>query len=251
MLEIKSLSAGYGKRTVLHNTSACFEKGKLLSVIGPNGSGKSTLLRSVAGILPPISGEILLDGKSLYDIKKHELAKKLSYLCQGKAVPDMTTEQLVLHGRFPHLGYPRRYTKKDREIAFSVMEQLKISDVADHKLSTLSGGMIQTAYIAMALCQNTDYILLDEPTTYLDVAHQTELMKILRQLADNGKGIVSVMHDLPLAFTFSDRIFVLDKGIVIADGTPEEICKSQIIPDVFGINMQRSDTGDYFCVLRK
>lgn len=237
MLEIKNLTSGYGKKTVIKSVSANFKNGRLISIIGPNGSGKSTLLKTINGIIPTVSGDIIVDGKSLLSLKRQDIAKKIAYLSQGKNIPDMIVEQMVLHGRFPYLHYPRRYTKKDREIVNSVMQQMNISNYAKSALSTLSGGMRQSVYIAMALAQNTDYILLDEPITYLDISHQLELMKILRELAQNGKGIISVMHDLPLAFTFSDEIVVINNGEIVMQNTPENLLSSGVIKSVFGVEL--------------
>ena len=152
----------------------------------------------------------------------------------------MTVEQLVLHGRFPHLSYPRRYTAKDYGLALAAMEQVGIAEYAGHPLHTLSGGMRQTAYIAMALAQGADYVLLDEPTTYLDISHQLALMQTLRTLADSGKGIAIVMHDLPIAFTFSDRIVLLSSGQVIRNDRPEQLCTDPAIRQVFGVSLERS-----------
>ena len=202
MLELNRISAGYGKQTVLNDVSAFFEKGKLTSIIGVNGCGKSTLLKAILGILSLSSGEIFIDGENLLTISRNEIAKKIAYLSQGKNIPDMTVEQMVLHGRFPYLSYPRRYSSHDREVAIKAMEIVGVAEFAHKPLYSLSGGMRQNAYIAMALAQDTDYILLDEPTTYLDIAHQLELMRILRKLADSGKGIVTVMHNLTIAFDF-------------------------------------------------
>lgn len=238
MIELKKVTAGYPSKTVLNEISLFLPKGKLISVIGKNGSGKSTLLKTVIGILPAKGGEMLVDGES--ELSRQSMAKKISYLAQGKSVSDMTVEQLVLHGRFPHLSYPRRYSKKDREISSAALRQMGIADIAGTPLSALSGGMRQKAYIAMALAQDTDYILLDEPTTYLDISNQVELMKILRSLADRGKGIVAVMHDLPLAFGFSDRIAVIKDAKIAAFDTPQKICDSGIVQEVFGIDLQYS-----------
>ena len=240
MLELREITAGYGKHIVLEKVSVSLERGKLTSIIGLNGCGKSTLLKTIPGILPPCSGEILLDGQNLEDMPRKERAKRIAYLSQGKNTPDMTVEQMVLHGRFPHLRYPRRYTNKDREIAFAAMEQAGIADHAGEPLYALSGGMRQSAYIAMALAQGTEYILLDEPTTYLDIAHQLELMKLLRRLAAEGKGIVTVLHDLPMAFTFSDRVVVLHEGAVLADGSPACLYTQDILQKVFGVTLQKA-----------
>lgn len=238
MIELKKVTAGYPSKTVLSEISLSVPKGTLISVIGKNGSGKSTLLKTVIGIINAKSGEMLFDGES--ELSRQSMAKKISYLAQGKSVSDMTVEQLVLHGRFPHLSYPRRYSEKDREISSAALRQMGIADIAGTPLSALSGGMRQKAYIAMALAQDTDYILLDEPTTYLDISNQVELMKILRSLADRGKGIVAVMHDLPLAFGFSDRIAVIKDAKIAAFDTPQKICDSGIVQEVFGIDLQYS-----------
>ena len=242
MLELKKVTSGCGKSPFLRDISVSFDKGKFTSVIGPNGSGKSTLLKTAVGIVTPESGELFADGESLTKMKHKETARIIAYLSQGKGTPDMTVEQLVLHGRFPHLGYPRRYTANDRRAALDAMEKTGVADYADRSLSSLSGGMRQNVYIAMALAQGTDYILLDEPTTYLDISHQLGLMNTLRKLADSGKGIVSVLHDLPLAFTFSDRIILMNEGEIVADSTPNTIYNSDIIKSVFGITLDFNKT---------
>ena len=149
----------------------------------------------------------------------------------------MTVGQLCLHGRFPHLNYPRRYTEKDKTIVAAALEQLGISTLADRPLSSLSGGMRQTAYFAMALAQDADYILLDEPTSYLDISHQLELMKTVKKLKNRGKGIAAVLHDLPLAFAFSDKLAVMKDGRIIAEGTPEDLYSKPVMREVFGIEL--------------
>lgn len=243
MIELSHISTGYGIKIILNDVSVAFEKGKLTSIIGANGGGKSTLLKTILGILPSKSGNITIDGARLKEMSRNDIARRIAYLSQEKNTPDMTVEQLVLHGRFPHLSYPRRYTDQDRVIAVGVMEQMGIVEYAHKPLYSLSGGMKQNSYIAMALAQETDYILLDEPTTYLDIAHQLELMKILRSLADSGKGIVAVMHDLPMAFTFSDKIILINDGRIVDDERPEKIYERNVIDKVFGIALDRSKDG--------
>lgn len=152
-------------------------------------------------------------------------------------MPDMTVGQLCLHGRFPHLSYPRRYTERDKSIVSAALNELGISELADRPLSSLSGGMRQNAYIALALAQDADYILLDEPTSYLDISHQLELMRTVKKLTKGGKGVVAVLHDLPLAFAFSDKIAVMKDGGIIAEGTPQEIYKQPVIREVFGVEL--------------
>ena len=237
MIELKNISAGYGRERILDSISLTVPKGKLVSVIGANGSGKSTLLKTIVGIISPICSTVM---------SRKDIAKRISYLCQGKSVPDMTVEQMVMHGRFPYLKYPRKYTKIDREIADRAIEEMGISALAERTMSSLSGGMRQKAYIAMALTQDTDYILLDEPTTFLDISGQLELMRILRALTDNGKGIAAVMHDLPLAFTCSHSIAVLQNGRISACDTPQNICQSGIVKSVFGVELGYCAEGDYY-----
>ena len=245
MIDIKNITAGYGKTEILKQLSLSLEKGKLTSIIGPNGSGKSTLLKSLLGIVDRNSGEIIIDGVNISSMKRGDVAKKLSYLSQEKSSPDMTVGELVLHGRFPYLKYPRGYSENDKKAARLAISRIGIGELSQKPISALSGGMKQSAYIAMALAQETDYILLDEPTTHLDVAHQIELMKTLRSLADDGKGIVTVMHDLPLALSFSDSVAVLSNGKILYFGTPDGLLKTDIIKETFGISVI-SENGEYF-----
>ena len=158
----------------------------------------------------------------------------------------MTVMQMVLHGRFPYLSYPRHYTDSDRQKATRAMETVGIGHLAHWPLHALSGGMRQNAYIAMALAQDTDYIFLDEPTTYLDVAHQLDTMRILRRLADEGRGIVTVMHDLPLAFNFSHEIAVMKKASIAVVAPPRDISTSDVIREIFGVQVMRLEDGTFY-----
>ncbi len=245
MLEIKGLSAGYGSRSVLQDVSVGFERGALTCVIGVNGCGKSTLLKTAVRILSPMSGEITVDGKHAKKMSRREYAQRVSYLSQGREVPSMTVEQLVLHGRFPHLGFLGRYTKEDRSVAREAMERMGLMSFAQASLSELSGGMRQTAYLAMALAGNADYILLDEPTTYLDVAHQLSLMRTLGELAKEGKGIVAVSHDLPMAFSYAHRVVVMTEGRVAAVDTPSRLCEGDLLLRLLGV-LVRQENGRFF-----
>lgn len=240
MLEIKNLAVGYRSSPTFDFSDVSFNTGELTSIIGANGCGKSTLLKAIVGILPAKRGDIFLNGEALSSLKRSEVAKKIAYLPQGRSIPDMTVMQMTLHGRFPYVGYPRRYTEEDRRIAYSALERLGISELADKSLCELSGGMRQTAYIAMALAQDTEYILLDEPTVYLDIANQIKLMKLLRRLADEGKGIVTVTHDIPTAFELSDKITVIDKGRAVMQATPQEASLNFAVKEIFGVGIKYS-----------
>ena len=243
MLEINDLSAGYGKRIVLNDVSLQLHRGQLLTVAGQNGCGKSTLLKCSAGIVTPFKGEIVCDGEPLGVMSRRSRACRVSYLAQGRAVPDMTVRELVLQGRFPHGAYPRRYDENDRRVSEQAMEMMGIAHVAEEPLAKLSGGMRQRAYIAMVLAQDTDYVLLDEPTASLDVSAALELMMLLRRLAEAGRGVVAVMHDLPLAFSFSDGVALMRDGRIAAFGAPDEVASS--VKSVMGVELLRGDDGAY------
>ena len=245
MIELKNLRAGYGPVEILHGISACLAEGKLTCIVGPNGCGKTTLLKTVPGILQKTGGEILLDGIPTEACRREPLAVHVAYLAQGGRIPDMTVGQLVLHGRFPHLHFPRRYSARDRQIAAEAMETLGIGQYAEVPLAALSGGMRQSAYLAMALAQETAYILLDEPTTYLDFAHQLSLMQLLHRLARDGKGIAAVMHDLPFALTYADEVWVMRGGTLVMTGTPHQIASCGVLREVFGADV-KEDSGTYF-----
>lgn len=246
MLEVRNISAGYGNKTVIKDLTASFEKGKITSITGTNGCGKSTLLKTLVGIISISDGEILYDGINISTMKRNKIAQRSAYLSQGKNTPDMTVMQMVLHGRFPYLSYPRRYSKQDYKIASDALEKVGMINRSDTPLYNLSGGMKQNAYIAMALAQDTDYILLDEPTTYLDISHQIKLMETLKHLASAGKGIITVMHDLPLAFRYSDKIAVISDKKITVFGNPCEIYNSDIIEKTFEIRLKYNGNNEYY-----
>jgi len=247
MLELKAVSAGYEKEKIITDFSVKLKKGELVSIIGANGSGKTTLLKTVLGFIKPFSGEIMVDGISVSEAKRQQIAKKIAYLPQGKNVPDMTVEQMVLHGRFPHLSYPRRYSRKDYLIVKDAIEKMGLSGLEKKPLTSLSGGMRQKAYIAMCLTQDVDYIVLDEPTTYLDIAHSLELMGILKQLTREGKSIITVMHDLTLAFSFSDKILLLNDGKPALYDDTKTVAESDVVKNVFGVKVEFLPDKNCYC----
>ena len=239
MVEIRNLSGGYGKRCVLHDICLTARAGEITAILGPNGCGKSTLLKTLCGILPPISGQVLLDGQPLLHKSANKIAQRVAYLPQNRQIPDITVGRLVLHGRFPYLSYPRRYRQVDYDVAYRVMEQMGIGSLSDMPLSQLSGGQQQKAYIAMALAQDTDVIALDEPTTYLDVAHQLQLLQQARALASAGKHVILILHDIAHALENAHRIVLMKAGTVVMEGTPEEVFESGALEDTFGIQVAR------------
>lgn len=247
MLELKNVSGGYGRRIVVSDVSAVFPKGNITSIIGANGCGKSTLLLMCAGLLPCTSGAIYADGGDISKMSRNEAARRISYLEQMKSIGSISVRSLVSHGRFPYLGYPRRYTPEDMEIVNKALEMAGASDIADRMMNELSGGQQQKARIAMTLAQNTDIILLDEPMTYLDLRHKLELCDLIASLRDSGRTVIAVMHDPELAFKFSDRIAVMKSGRIIALDTPENIAESGVLGNALGIKATySSETGRYF-----
>ena len=239
MLEIRQLKGGYPQKTVLQNISLEAHAGQITAILGPNGCGKSTLLKTVCGILPAASGQITLDGEDLLTLPGGQIARKVAYLPQNRQVPDITVGRLVLHGRFPYLSYPRRYRQEDYQVAEKVMAQMQILDLAERPMSQLSGGQQQKAYIAMALAQDTQVILLDEPTTYLDVSYQMQMLRQARELARAGKHVMMVIHDLSHALETAHRVVLMRDGHMVIEGAPEEVYESGALDDAFGIRVSR------------
>ena len=237
MIEIRNLHAGYGREEVLCGIDLTVEKGHIHTIIGCNGSGKSTLLKALLGFLPARGGDVSIDGKLLKDLTRDALARTAAYLPQGEDVPDMTVGRMVLCGRFPYLSYPRKYSPSDYEIARQAMEQMGIEALAEKPLAALSGGMRQKVYIAMALAQQAPVIVMDEPTTYLDIGQQFRFAALVRELAQGGKTVVLVLHDILLALKISDRISVLHEGRILMTGTPEEIAASGVVRKLYGVDV--------------
>ncbi|WP_300750608.1 ABC transporter ATP-binding protein [uncultured Oscillibacter sp.] len=250
MLEARNLSAGYPGRAVLAGVSLAARPGRVLALLGPNGCGKSTLLRTMAGLLPPLGGEVLLDGRR--DYSPRQAAQRVAYLPQSRTAPNITVRRLVLHGRFPYLSYPRRYGREDYEAVDRALAAADALDLADRPLPELSGGQRQKAYLAMALAQETEAILMDEPTTFLDIRHQLEVLALVRRLAEEGRGVVLALHDLCLALTAADDVAVLGEGRLLALGGPEAVYQSKVLERVMGVRLDRSEGPGgrrYFCEL--
>ena len=231
-------------RPVLVGISLDFRPGEVLAVIGPNGCGKSTLLRAANGLLPRTGGDVLLDGIPLERLSARETAQKVAYLPQSRSVPNITAGRMVLHGRFPYLSYPRRYRREDHEMVKRTLAWVGASDLASRPLAELSGGQRQKVYLAMALAQDTETILMDEPTTYLDVGCQLEVMALARRLAEEGRAVVMVLHDLTLALRCAHRAALLHEGRVRQLGTPEELYRGEALEQVMGVTLGRVETAE-------
>lgn len=242
MIELKNLCGGYPGRPVLEDISLDFCPGEVLAILGPNGCGKSTLLRTSNGLLARTGGEILLDGRPIEGLSAKEIAQKVAYLPQSRSTPNITAGRMVLHGRFPYLSYPRRYSQKDREMVQKALAWVEASELASRPLPELSGGQRQKVYLAMALAQDTETILMDEPTTYLDVGCQLEVMALARRLAEEGRAVVMVLHDLCLALRYAHRAALLREGRVRQIGTPEELYGGEALEEVMGAALGRVET---------
>lgn len=237
-LHVKDVSVGYGERTVLDTLNVDIKRGAVTSIVGPNGCGKSTLLRTMSRLLNPAKGEIVLDGKSIHDIPTRKLATQLGLLPQTPIAPDgIVVADLVGRGRTPHQGILGRWSQQDYDIVAEALETTGISDLAERSIDELSGGQRQRVWIAMALAQRTDTLLLDEPTTYLDVKHQLDVLDLLTELnRDRGTTIVMVLHDLNLAARYSDELVAVSGGKVFAHGHPREVITKENVKSVFGID---------------
>ncbi|HCL4549112.1 ABC transporter ATP-binding protein [Clostridium botulinum] len=237
-IETKNLDIAYEDTLIVKELNMQIPKGKITSIIGANGCGKSTILKAVGRILKPKKGVVHLSGQDISKLSTKEIAKKMAILPQNPTEPSgLTVSELVAYGRFPHQKGFGNLTEEDKRIVKWALAATKLSEFERREVDTLSGGQRQRVWIAMALAQQTDLILLDEPTTYLDLAHQLEVLKLLYELNRNQKcTIVMVLHDLNLAARFSDYIIAIKKGAIIKYGTPEEVMTLEVLRKTFNIN---------------
>ena len=233
----EAVSLGYGDRTVVDQLSLVVPDGAVTAVVGANACGKSTLLRGMARLLRPTSGSVLLDGVEIHRLPTRQVARTLGLLPQAPVTPEgVSVVDLVSRGRHPHNGMLGRWTTEDDAAVAEALALTDIVDLADREVDELSGGQRQRVWVAMALAQGTDLLLLDEPTTYLDVAHQMDLLELLRDLnATRGTTIVMVLHELNLAARFADHLFAMRDGRIVAAGTPAEVLTEETVREVFGL----------------
>lgn len=237
-LSARELTLGYTDTAVVHELDLQIPDGKVTVIVGANACGKSTLLRGLARLLKPRSGAVMLDGEAIHRLATKQVARTLGLLPQNPIAPEgVTVVDLVSRGRHPHHGAFRRWTSADED---AVVEALRLTDttaLADRVVDELSGGQRQRVWIAMALAQGTELLLLDEPTTFLDVAHQVEMLDLLADLnARRGTTIVMVLHDLNLSARYADHLVALRDGKVVAEGTPREVVTEEIVRTVFGLD---------------
>ncbi len=236
-LRAEGVTLGYGERVIIDGLDLEIPTGVVTTVIGPNGCGKSTLLRSLGRLLRPHQGRVLLDGKAITSMKTKDVARVVGMLPQTPVAPEgLTVADLVARGRHPHQSWIRQWSATDEAEVMTALEQTGIADLADRALDELSGGQRQRAWISMALAQGTDILLLDEPTTYLDLAHSLEVLDLVDRLHDEmGRTVVMVLHDLNLAIRYSDRLIVMRAGRIVAQGAPADIIDAELLREVFGL----------------
>lgn len=244
MIKLNNISSGYNKVEIIKNINIAFEEGTITSVVGKNGCGKITLLKTAANLLKPFNGEITMRGKDISSIPRKELAKKLSYLPQLRTVPNISVYNLVMHGRYPYLGFSRTAQKKDQEIVEQAIENMGLNKYFSTNIQELSGGQRQKVYLAMVLAQDTEIIFLDEPTTYLDINHQLEILEVLKKLKKMGKTIVMVLHDLSNTLSYSDKICLLENGKVAIYDTPQAVFASKEIDRIFNVKSEQLLVGE-------
>lgn len=249
MLKINNLTLGYEGKRVLEDISFEVEKNKVTTLIGPNGCGKSTILKALSRSKKPVSGEIFLDMQNIYHIKEKKLAKIMSILPQSPKVPDdFSARDLVGYGRYPYMNWMGRLTRKDYDIIDWAIRETKIESLQHRQVSTMSGGERQRAWIAMALAQQPKLLLLDEPTTYLDICHQFEVLELINRLnKEMDITVVMVLHDLNQAARYSDKIIVVKDEKIYKEGRPEEIINEKLLEDVFNIKVKIFNDEDNKC----
>lgn len=238
-LSVEKLRLGYGQESIVHELSTSFSPGRFTAVIGPNGCGKSTLLRSLARLLKPQSGRVLLDGRDAHGWKPKDYARHVALLSQEATAPSgITVAGLVARGRFPHQGMFRQWTAQDEAVVHQALRRTGVLDLATHRVSDLSGGQRQRVRVATTLAQQASILLLDEPTTFLDVAHQVDLLDLFAAQRHAGSTVIAVLHDINQAIRYADELLVMAAGRVVAQGSPREVVTAELLRQVFSVESQ-------------
>jgi len=242
-LGARELTLGYGATTIVDGLTVDVAAGAVTAIVGPNACGKSTLLRGLARLMNPVAGQVILDGSDITRLRTKEVARKLGLLPQSSIAPEgITVADLVTRGRFPHQTMLRQFSRDDQQAVADAMAATGVTAIAGRPVDQLSGGQRQRVWIAMVLAQQTPLILLDEPTTFLDIAHQIELLDLFADLnAEQGRTIVAVLHDLNHACRFADQIIAMKAGSIVAQGNPAEIVTADLVEEVYGLRCQVID----------
>jgi iron complex transport system ATP-binding protein len=245
-MHVENLTLAYGgDKPVVSGLTLDIPAGQLTAIVGPNGSGKSTLLRGMSRLMPPQTGRVLLDGKDIHQLPARELARQLGILPQGPVTPEgITAKELVSRGRHPYRGLFARLTAEDQTAIDEALAAVELQELKDRPVDQLSGGQKQRVWIAMVLAQGTQHLLLDEPTTYLDLAHAVDVMNVVHAAAHTtGRTVVVVLHDLTLAAQYADHLVVMGNGEIAAQGRPADILSAELLHEVFGLRATVVDVG--------
>ena len=237
-LQAANLKVGYGDRMVVDGLDLSVVGGTVTAVIGPNGCGKSTLLRALGRLLPARGGSVLLDGRRIDKMPTRDVAKVLGMLPQAPQAPEgLTVADLVARGRQPHQAWYRQWSSDDEAAVAEALRMTGMDDLAERTVDELSGGQRQRAWISMALAQGTDLLLLDEPTTYLDLAHQIDVLDLVQRLhGEMGRTVIMVLHDLNLAARYAEQLVAMKDGRIVVQGTPAEVLTEAMLLEVFGLD---------------
>ncbi|MEU1914865.1 ABC transporter ATP-binding protein [Streptomyces massasporeus] len=241
-LAARGVTVGYGGRVVIDELDVAIPPGVITTIIGPNGCGKSTLLKTLSRLLKPAKGAVVLDGEDIGRLRTREVAKKLGLLPQAPVAPEgLTVADLVARGRHPHQSWLRQWSSDDADVVERALAMTGVSDLADRPVDALSGGQRQRVWISMTLAQGTDLLLLDEPTTYLDLAHAVDVLDLVDDLHESGCTVVMVLHDLNLATRYSDNLVVMREGSVLAQGHPRDVITAELLDEAFGLKARVID----------
>jgi iron complex transport system ATP-binding protein len=232
----QQIHLAYDGKLIIESLDLQIPPAQITALVGPNGCGKSTLLRGLARLLKPRNGSVFLDGKAIHALSTKDVARQIGILPQSPVAPEgLTVHELVAQGRYPHQGWLQQWSAEDERIVRDALAITNMADFADRPLDTLSGGQRQRAWIAMSLAQQTEILLLDEPTTFLDLAYQLEVLDLLLDLNEQGRTIVMVLHDLNQACRYADHLVAMRHGQIVAQGAPSLIVNDALIRDVFGM----------------
>ncbi|MGW1181933.1 ABC transporter ATP-binding protein [Streptomyces drozdowiczii] len=238
-LAARGITVGYGGRNVIEKLDVEIPSGVVTTIIGPNGCGKSTLLRTLTRLLKPAGGAVVLDGEDIARLRTRDVAKKLGLLPQSPVAPEgLTVSDLVARGRHPHQSWLRQWSSDDADVVRRALAMTGVSDLADRPVDSLSGGQRQRVWISMTLAQGTDLLLLDEPTTYLDLAHAIDVLDLVDDLHESGCTVVMVLHDLNLATRYSDNLVVMREGAILAQGHPRDVITAELLDEAFGLRAE-------------
>jgi iron complex transport system ATP-binding protein len=235
-LHVDNATIGYDRRVISEGLSVSIPDGSFTVIVGPNACGKSTLLRGLSRLLKPSKGQVILDGADIHSYKTKEVARRVGLLPQTSIAPDgITVADLVARGRYPYQGMFRQWTEDDEQAVVKAMEAAAVTELSGRLVDELSGGQRQRVWVAMVLAQHTDILLLDEPTTFLDITHQIELLEMFTDLNHVGHTLVAVLHDLNHAARFGTHLIAMKDGAVVAEGAPGDIVTAELVEEVFGL----------------